>query len=178
MIITALDQEKAFDRVSHKFMIQTLQKFGFHHEFIKWIQTLYKNITSKIKVNENLTESIHVGRGVRQGCPLSMALFVICMEPLIQTITKCDQLKGFPLTANTQIKVLVYADDTVLLIRNIAEYNRALKITDLYAKASNSKINNDKTNILIIGQNNIPAKDRKLHPKQNQNPRRQLWQTL
>ena len=47
MIITALDQEKAFDRVSHKFMVQTLMKFGFHKEFISWIETLYKNITSK-----------------------------------------------------------------------------------------------------------------------------------
>ncbi len=40
MIIAALDQEKAFDRVSHSFMLQTLKKFGFHPDFIEWVETL------------------------------------------------------------------------------------------------------------------------------------------
>ena len=40
-IIFSLDQEKAFDRVSHNFLIKVLSKFGFGPRFCKWIETLY-----------------------------------------------------------------------------------------------------------------------------------------
>ena len=31
------DQEKAFDRMSHSFIIKTLYKYGFGENFIKWV---------------------------------------------------------------------------------------------------------------------------------------------
>ncbi len=151
-LLTALDQEKAFDRISHKYMIETLRKFNFHPNFIQWISTLYTGITSRVKVNENLTNAIEIRRGVRQGCPLSMPLFVVCMEPLIQAITKSNYLKGVTLTPNNPIKILVYADDTLLILNNVKEYNSAMTICRQFSKAYNSKINDEKTNILKVGK--------------------------
>ena len=71
-----LDQEKAFDRVEHKFLFKTLQGFGFGDNFIDWLKILYSNATTKIKVNGHFTESIPLTRGLRQGCPLSPSLYV------------------------------------------------------------------------------------------------------
>ena len=53
-----LDQEKAFDRVNHKFLFKTMAAFGFGPVFIEWIRTIYSNASTKIKINGFLTEKI------------------------------------------------------------------------------------------------------------------------
>ena len=42
-----IDQEKAFDRVPHQYLFETIEKFGFGNNFIKWIKILYNSMTSK-----------------------------------------------------------------------------------------------------------------------------------
>ena len=37
-----LDIQKAFDSVSHLFLITALEKYDFKEDFIKWIQILIK----------------------------------------------------------------------------------------------------------------------------------------
>ena len=44
-----LDEEKAFDEMSHTFMIMVLRKFGFGERFINWIRILYTDIHSAVK---------------------------------------------------------------------------------------------------------------------------------
>ena len=56
--ILFIDQEKAFDRVSHRFLLKTLEKFNFESAFISWIQTILTDIKSQVKVNGYLTDEI------------------------------------------------------------------------------------------------------------------------
>ena len=69
--ILFLDQEKAFDRVDHQFLIKTLKHLNFGDYFISWIEIILKDITSCVKIKGFLTEEIEITRGVRQGDPLS-----------------------------------------------------------------------------------------------------------
>ena len=85
-IILSLDAEKAFDRLSWKFLYQTLTRMGFGPNFIKWIRTLYSEPRAAIRVNGYTSDYFSLERGTRQGDPLSPALFAICMEPLAQII--------------------------------------------------------------------------------------------
>ena len=39
-ILISLDQEKAFDRVDHSFLLSLLERFGFGPDFINWVKTL------------------------------------------------------------------------------------------------------------------------------------------
>ncbi len=77
-----LDQEKAFDRVNHEFLYRTMHAFGFGRTFLHWVQLLYSNATTRIKVNGFLTPRIPLLRGVRQGCSLSPLLYVLIIEIL------------------------------------------------------------------------------------------------
>ena len=74
--IVALDQEKAFDRVHHDYLLQTLHSFGFGSRFIHYIKTLYTDIQSLIKINNTLTAPLKINRGIRQGCSLSLASYM------------------------------------------------------------------------------------------------------
>ena len=77
-----LDQEKAFDRVSHSFLFDAMKAYGFGDYFIHWINLLYSNAFTRININGFLTKPIPLKCGVRQGCPLSALLYVLIIEIL------------------------------------------------------------------------------------------------
>ena len=77
-----LDWEKAFDQVSQEFLYKIMIRMGFFDFVIKWIMTLYNGITSSCLVNGYITKEFKIERGVRQGCPLSMLMYVIFQEPV------------------------------------------------------------------------------------------------
>ena len=90
-----LDQEKAFDRMSHKFLFKTLKEFGIGENFIDWIKIIYNDTKSSVKINGFLTKEFDIKRGVRQGCPLSALLYVLCAEVLGVTIRKHPGIEGY-----------------------------------------------------------------------------------
>ena len=92
--ILFLDQEKAFDRVDHHFLFQTLRHLTFGDYFISWIKTFVRDITSQFKVNGFLTDEILITRGVRQGDPLSALLYIIVAEVLGNLIRTNKDTKG------------------------------------------------------------------------------------
>ena len=82
--ILFLDQEKAFDRVSHEFLLKTLKHLNFGDYFVSWVQIMLKDVTSQIEINGFLTEDINISRDVRQGDSLSALLYVLIVEALWQ----------------------------------------------------------------------------------------------
>ena len=93
-ILLSLDMEKAFDRVSHTFLIRVLKSMGFPTFFINCIKTLYNEVTCCVRNNGKLTRHLNFKRGARQGCPLSPLLFTIVGETLMQAIKSVKNFKG------------------------------------------------------------------------------------
>ena len=50
-MMSSLDAQKAFDRVSWKYLFHLLKRLKFGPSFIKWIQTLYSDLQAAVKVN-------------------------------------------------------------------------------------------------------------------------------
>ena len=68
-----MEYEKAFDRVDWKKLIKYLEKDGSRLEGL--IGNLYMGQKIRVKIEGEFSESGSIGRGVRQGCPLSPRLF-------------------------------------------------------------------------------------------------------
>ena len=149
--LICLDQEKAFDRVNHTYLIKTLEKLGIHGDFLRIVKAMYKNIYTQININGKLSKQIEVTRSVRQGCPFSMLLFVAISVPLIQMIEKEDKIKGYKTRYGNEIKIISYADDNTLVITDPSSYKVIFDIYNKHAEASEAKINEEKTEILLIG---------------------------
>ena len=153
LAILNLDWYKAFDTVSIEFVIKVLDKFGFGAIFINWISTLYNGIESTLSINNVLGEFFSVSRSVRQGCPLSMALFIIFQEPFYRALESSPIIRPLSLPGNYQQKLIGYADDTNILVR---DNNSLIAINNIiieFEDATGSKLNRDnKTKIIGLGQ--------------------------
>ena len=55
--------EKAFNSISMKFILSSLELFGFDPSIRKWVSTFYKNITAYILQNRRLSKE-DVGKGI------------------------------------------------------------------------------------------------------------------
>ena len=81
-LLIALDQEKAYDKITHDYLLRALETYNFLESFRKTIQFLYENAETSVMINGVLSKPFNVTRGVRQGDPLSCLLFNITIEPL------------------------------------------------------------------------------------------------
>ena len=91
--VISLDFLKAFDRLDWDLIFLALEKFGYGENFIHIIKVCYNNIQSKIKINGLLSDLFTLMRGVRQGCPLSMLLYIIAAEVLANFIIADTRVK-------------------------------------------------------------------------------------
>ena len=84
-ILLLIDFKKAFDSLSHNFLIECLKKFGFGENIRTWIEILIKNFKININNGGNLSDYITLFKGCKQGDPISSALFIIAIEKLRNT---------------------------------------------------------------------------------------------
>ncbi|KAL3680548.1 hypothetical protein R1sor_023504 [Riccia sorocarpa] len=74
-IFVKLDFQKAYDRVSHSYLWDTLAALGMDVDSVLLIQGLVTNASALIHFNGGFSEEFPVGRGVRQGCPFGTLAF-------------------------------------------------------------------------------------------------------
>ena len=93
-IMVAIDFKKAFDSLEWLFIKLCMIKFNFGDNIIRWVSIFYQNIQTAVLNNGFMTNFFQVSRGVRQGCPLSPYLFILCAEILAHKIRGGETLKG------------------------------------------------------------------------------------
>ena len=114
--IAWLDIRDAFGSVPHEYMWSLLAHIGMHEEFVKLLQSLYSGTSSFYKCGPLVTPNIPIKRGVKQGCPISMILFALAINPVLEGVNK---MKIPPyMLAKSEIQILAYADDLALIANN------------------------------------------------------------
>ena len=81
LCILSLDFKAAFDNTSHTYLFTMLKAYGFSDEFQQRIKTMYEGATSSVQINGHISSSIPIQCSIRQGCPLSVQLFALCLNP-------------------------------------------------------------------------------------------------
>ena len=76
LYVCFVDFKKAFDSMDHKLSLQQLVTYGIKGNFLKVISSLYHQVKSCVRGNDNLTDIFPCNRGVQQGCLLSPVFFV------------------------------------------------------------------------------------------------------
>ena len=151
-VIVALDQEKAYDKIDHHYLLEMLSRFNLLQPFINSIHSLYNSASMAVLVNGVVSSPFKVMRGVRQGDPLSCLFFNLAIEPLACLLRKSPDLASFNIPGiREKLIVSLYADDTMVYLSENDSYTTLQNILSSWCMASGAKFNLEKTEIIPIG---------------------------
>ena len=147
--ILSFDQEKAFDKVDRSYMFRCLERMNYPQQFVDFIKILYQETYSQVQNNGHMSEEFFLGRGVRQGCPLSFPLYCVQNDVFSYDILK--EIKGFNIPGRKEnLKLSQYADDTGFILSNFEDIPLLFDKFSKYEKATGCTLNAHKTKGLLI----------------------------
>ena len=148
------DMSKAYDRVEWGFVEAIMQHLGLGERMRRIIMSCMKSVSYSILLNGQPVGNIKPSRGLCQGDPLSLYLFLLCamgLQGLLQKAEMEGKIKGVAISRyGPRVSHLFFADDSVLFCRATkAECQRVLDILAIYERGTGQKINKEKTNIFF-----------------------------
>ncbi|CAM2117028.1 unnamed protein product [Caretta caretta] len=120
--LLSLDQEKAFNRVDHGYLLSTLWAFGFGSQFVGFLRVLYASAECLIKLNWTLTKPVNFGR----------LTGLVLREPELRLV------------------LLAYADDVLLVVQDPGDLAQVEACQAIYSAASSARVNWVKSSGLAI----------------------------
>jgi len=144
------------NRMDWRYLMAVLNKMGFHHRLIHWmcIRSHYS-----VLINGEQVGPIILGRGLRQGDPLSPYLFIICAKGLSSLIRDAKTegvLTGTKVCRQApSVSHLLFVDDCFLFFKANTEQAHVMKdILSTYELASGQAISLPKSDIYC--NHNVP----------------------
>ncbi|KZR99789.1 Uncharacterized protein APZ42_004214, partial [Daphnia magna] len=86
--IVGVDFEKAYDLVNREVLWRILDVMGCHTTFVRWLQTMYSLTGMSILNGSEVARVLSDIQSIRQGCPLSVHLFILYIEPLLLRLSR------------------------------------------------------------------------------------------
>jgi hypothetical protein len=120
-VLCKLDIEKAYDHVNWQFLMYLLCRSGFSSKLCNWIGFCISTVQFFILINGCPQGFFASSRGLRQGNPLSLLLFVLIMESLSRLLVHASHeryfsefLVGSDEANHLMVSHLLFADDTLI----------------------------------------------------------------
>nr|XP_027067829.1 uncharacterized protein LOC113693496 [Coffea arabica] len=149
-LMLKLDMEKAYDRVEWPFLLFMLRKFGFEEKVVDIIFRLVSNNWFSVLVNGEAAGFFKSSKGLRQGDPVSPALFVLIAEFLGRDHLLVSQPGRLFVSSGTPVPYLAFADDMLIFTRCLEECLTAIKgFLTAYQEASGQRVNCSKSSFFL-----------------------------
>jgi Reverse transcriptase (RNA-dependent DNA polymerase) len=145
-----LDLRAAFDVVDHNRLRQLLIQRGCPSQIVNVINSLMLDgVWSRLLINDGVSPSFQRTRGVFQGSPLSPALFNIFIDDLLHLLNAdaTDLRNGYAINPPS---CLFYADDGVILVRDLVEAQRLLDIAEAWTREARLTFNVKKCAVISL----------------------------
>lgn len=118
-----VDFKQAYDSVDRTQLYIALKELGIPDKLIKLIQMTLKETTNKVKMNGKVSRKFKIKSGLRQGDPLSAALFNFVLEMALRIST----IGGNNIIFRSRQQCLAFADDITILTRTRYELQETTK---------------------------------------------------
>ena len=145
-----IDYAKAFDYIDHNKLWKILKEMGISDHLTCLLRNLYAGQEATVRTRHGTTDWFHIGKGVHQGCILSLCLFNLYAEYIMRNAGLDEALAGIKI-ARRNINNLRYADDTILMAEREEDLKSLLMKGKKESEKVGLKLNIQKTKIMASG---------------------------
>ena len=131
-------------------MWEILKEMGIPEHLTCLLRNLYAGQEATVRTGHGTTDWFQIGKGVHQGCILSLCLFNLCAE-YIMLNARLDKAQVGIKIARRNINNLRYADDTTLMVESGEELKSLLMKVKEENEKVGLKLNIQKTKIMASG---------------------------
>ena len=133
-----------------------MEELGFGPKWRRWIEGCQSNARASILVNGVPTDEFEMGRGLRQGDPMSPFLFILAIEGFHAVLQKAVQVEVFKPAYigddGFRVSNLLYVDDIVFMGEwSTQNVTNLIGLLRCFYVISGLKINVSKSKILGLG---------------------------
>lgn len=149
-----IDLKAAFDSISRELLWEKLAKWGIEKRLLWLLIKLHEGTAARVRLTPegDLTNSVPINKGVRQGCILAPYLFNLYISDMRTPLAEAQTSIHAPRLADYRCPLLLYADDAVILSYSRIGLRRALKIFASYCQTNLLTINHSKSKVLIFSR--------------------------
>ena len=133
MYFCFIDYAKAFDCVDHNKLWKILKEMGMPDHLTCLLRSLYAGQEATVRTGHGTTDWSQNGKGVCQGCILSLWLFNLYAE-YIMIKAGLDEAQAGIKIARRNTNNLRYADDTTLMAEREELKNLLMKVKEKVKK--------------------------------------------
>ena len=147
-----IDYPKAFDCVDHNKLWKILQEIGIPDYFTCFLRNLYAGQEATVRTGHETMDWLQIGKGVHQGCILSLCLFNLHAEYIMRN-ARLDKAQTGIMIFGRNINNFRYADDITVMAESEEELKSLLmkvKVKEEGEKVG-LKLNIQKTKIMASG---------------------------
>ena len=142
-----IDYKKDFDCVDHDTLWVIFKEMRVPVHLIVLLRKLYTKQVATIRTEFGETDTINIGKGVRQGCILSPLLFNIYAENIMRDAL--EDWDGGISIGGRRITNLRYADDTTLIAETKNDLIAIMERVKLASEKADIYLNIGKTKVIM-----------------------------
>lgn len=155
LFCTFVDFKQAFDKVDHNVLWQKLANFGLSGKLLRILMHFYGQAQVRVSHGNCCTDPINITNGVLQGDCLSPLLFALLVSDFEQFLRQ-ENVDGIGIGPRWEIRCLFYADDLVLLARNLPQMQGALRGLASFCDVNQLTVNTAKTKVIFFRKRDTP----------------------
>ena len=145
LALVMLDWEKAFDKIDHGRLLESLARLEVPPRLFKIIKHIYTHPKFRVSCDEGKSDFFFQQSGIRQGCPLSPYLFILVMSVMFADIkSRLNTHKQREPIPGILFSEILFADDTLIFGEHTASLNKLLKEIELESEYYNMNLNYQK----------------------------------
>jgi len=150
-----IDFKTAYDKVNRNQLYKTMLELGIPLKLVRLPQAMMEGTTAKFKIQNELSESFHIRKWLKQGDALARILFNITLEKIIRKANINQHGNIF----YKFVQILAYADDIDIICRSLKSLQEVTIALDRAARIMRLEINQAKTKYMICGNKKKNAED-------------------
>ena len=132
LYVVFIDLMNAYGRVPHSLIIHALKRYHLPLQFINIILDYYDRLVVCVKTKKWLSAAFWYEVGLFQGDPLSVILFLIVFNILLEMLNKYKSIGYKPSFSSQKSSKKAFADDLTLLGKSLKEIKQLMVVVEDY----------------------------------------------